>query len=456
MPIEYTCCSTAGQPLFSIAQMLEGADPFFIGHRGAADVMPEHTMTAYAYGIEQVQAIEVSTCRTSDGVFICMHDLNTDRVTGVNHQISSTPWSVLQDLDVDMRGILGPNAPVVPITPLEEVLDAFAGKYVIFLEDKQGTNTTELLDLMDQYPNATETFVWKTFRDGGAAAAQARGYQVWGYLDDDDPNLAAVAAAVDMLGASTSSSDAWYQQVVAEGLPVITWPVHRRVERDRAFSNGVRGMMAANLPYLLDDEPAAQQDNFPTGVRRSGDLPYDMNDSSQPAWQPAWILADGEYVMELDFQFGVPYSLGSLGPNVGVDYALEVELRFPVAIPSASQHVGFVFGRTNDSAYRFNTGTGSGGYHMLLRGSGAFQLYRHEPNVASGTQLANTATPAPVPGEWIPFRVEVTAGQITATRLDTATSINSTDTNYRGGYVHVSRNYDNGLLDFRNVRWEAL
>lgn len=460
MSVQHVCCGS-GAPLFTVDDLV-ASDPFFIGHRGAGDVEPEHTMPAYQLGAQLLQAIEVSTSRASDGVFVTMHDTNTLRTTGVSHVISATPWDpTLSELDVDMRELLGPETPLTPIPQLVDVLNFWAGRIVVFVEDKQGLSTTALLDLFDTYTNSTETIVWKTYRTGGSAEARARGYKVWGYLDDDDPNLAAVSAASDYLGVSVTGSDAWISTVVAEGKPVIAWPVRRRSERDRMLDLGVQGMMAPNLPYVLDELNHAPpfeggfRDDFPSGRRTTGDLPWDTNDNAT-VWQPSWQLVDGEYVIELDHIFGQGYMLGSLCPTPSFDYVIEAELRFPAAIPTATQHVGLAFGRAGDDRYRFGAITPLGGYHLLLRGNGQFQLYRHDPDISAGTQLATANAAAPTVGAWVPIRVEVTAVGITATRLDTGTVIGTANTQYRGWYVHLLRNYDGGRLQFRNVSWTPL
>src|SRR5690606_29414721 len=143
-------------------------------------------------------------------------------------------------------------------------------------------------------------------------------YQVWGYLDDDDPQLDAVASAVDMLGVATTGSDAWVQQVVAKGLPTIAWPIHRRSERDRLVGLGVQGMMTAGLPYVRSATPqgtadgAGFRDAFATGLRMPGDLPWNVQTWG---WMPHWVDVGGELVIQLDRQFGHAYMVGSICPT---------------------------------------------------------------------------------------------------------------------------------------------
>ena len=68
---------------FTVASLL-AAPSFFVAHRGSGDNWPEHTMRAYkGSAAAGLKAIEVSVSATSDGVLVCHHDLNTQRVTGI-------------------------------------------------------------------------------------------------------------------------------------------------------------------------------------------------------------------------------------------------------------------------------------------------------------------------------------------------------------------------------------
>jgi len=59
-------------------------DQTVIAHRGASGYLPEHTLEAYAMAYAQgADYIEPDLVRTSDGVFICLHDIHLEGTTNV-------------------------------------------------------------------------------------------------------------------------------------------------------------------------------------------------------------------------------------------------------------------------------------------------------------------------------------------------------------------------------------
>ena len=233
-------------------------------------------MTAYRESANAgAMALEISVSATSDGKLVCHHDLSTERTTGRKLVIGDSTYAELSELRVDARAWLGPKAVQEKIPLLKDVLDAFAATHVLFIDDKQGTNTTALLDLMDTYPESRSHFIWKQ----SAEAAQIdtvskRGYSSWGYFTVEQLDLVAQRASkFTFLGVHHSASDADVAKVVATGKPVICWEVHTRELRDRLLALGVSGLMCANLPYLATDEPVATSDSFGDGMRAAGDLP---------------------------------------------------------------------------------------------------------------------------------------------------------------------------------------
>src|SRR5699024_9781688 len=132
------------------------------------------------------QAIEISVHMSADGVFVCHHDTNLKRMTGVDREIATVTYRELTQIKNDARSWLGPAAEPQPIPALRDVLDQFAAKYVMFIEDKTGSHARELLNLLDSYPNPTKHFVWKqTAASEQFKLARQRGYKVWGYFIDN-------------------------------------------------------------------------------------------------------------------------------------------------------------------------------------------------------------------------------------------------------------------------------
>ena len=64
-------------------------DPLIIAHRGASSEAPENSLASYRLAWEQkADAIEIDLRKTKDGIFICAHDNNFNRVSSSKKNIS--------------------------------------------------------------------------------------------------------------------------------------------------------------------------------------------------------------------------------------------------------------------------------------------------------------------------------------------------------------------------------
>ncbi|MBG0738338.1 hypothetical protein IV500_02690 [Paeniglutamicibacter antarcticus] len=429
--------------------------PFYIAHRGSMDNWPEHTAEAYsqslAYGSK---AIEISVSATSDGQLVCHHDLNTLRMTGKSLTIADAPYSALADLQNDARLWLGPNSLLLPIPLLKDVLDAGAKDHVVFIEDKQGTNTAALLDLMDTYPDATDHFVWKqSAMAEHHLEAAARGYTTWGYFTEDDfksvegSALNGIASDFDLLGIYHTATDQIIKKLVNTGKPVICWEVHTRWMRDRLKTLGVRGIMCANIPYVTTETARSKTDGFATGIRGFGDLPWALAWTHQPTILPQMSS------ISLDHGDKSSYCMGSMCPITADNYSLEFEMRWPESGPRNLDHAGVAFGQRDDSPYRIQEPGAVGGYHVVLRSDGGLELFGRQSGSEYGYSLGAAATEPPVNGVWMRFRIEITPTTIRCSRLDgKGATISANSDVYRGGYFSLNRNYyDFPPVEFRGI-----
>lgn len=439
-------------PVHTVASLF-AQDRFLVAHRGSGDNWPEHTMQAYAQSAQLgVSALEVSVNSTRDGVLVCHHDQGTLRSTGLDRKIAELDYAELGGLRVDARAWLGPATPLEPIPKLREVLDRFAASHVIFIEDKQGTNTDSLLDLMDSYPDSTEHFVWKQPASAlQVKAAAKRGYKTWGYfMPDAIPRLAELADRFDYLGVFYTSDDATISRVVAYGKPVLCWEIHTRAARDRVTGLGVQGLMCSNVPYLMSSEAAETRDRFSTGTRAAGDLPWTI----EKGWnaQPVIDAASASVLLASDQNFS--YRLGSMGPIKREVHTLAFEMCWPTELPSDQLHAGIAFGQQDDTPYRVLVPSTVGGYHLIIRPGGELVLYRRDPGTPAGTRLQSIMTAPVRAGEWIRFAVEVTPASVRFSRLDGAGWSGMTmDREYRGGYFSLCKDYPDPVpVQFRNIR----
>ncbi|MFD5069134.1 glycerophosphodiester phosphodiesterase [Streptomyces sp. NPDC058369] len=431
-------------------------NPFYIAHRGSGMEYPEHTMAAYEAALTGgVQAIEVSAGITADGIPVCIHDSTLDRTTTGTGPLSNVPYATLiNTVQVNVSSILGQGWKPQPFATLRDVFDRFFGRVVIFLEPKSNEAVPVIQKfLQDYYPNANQYVVWKNyFSNPSFALMKSRGFTTWGYVDagTTDAQMAAVDSNIDIWGVPANMTDARKAEVVAKGKPVICWEVHRRSQRDKLVGLGVRGMMAAQYKWLTTNYQILKHDNWVSCVKAPGDM--------------GRIYYDGTRDMKYDGDGWVHFDVLSEAAMIGScsipsfpanGYRMTFDMKYDGAVPS-QEHAGVAFGKPDDSPYRFSQVNDSGGYHMLLRGSGSLELYSHAPGVTSGTQLAIAASTPPVAGQVMSFQVDVTPTQVKITRTDVTpnVTVSSTNTTYRGGYVHISGGSISNLAN--KPRWRNL
>lgn len=443
---------TRRAPPYTIDDLL-AQDSFVIAHRGSGDNWPEHTMDAYRGATAAgAMAIEVSVHATKDGVLVCHHDENTKRMTGVDLAIAVTTWAELSRLRNDARNWLGPATALAPIPLLSDVLDAFADTHVLFVEDKTGTHAREVLDAIAANSDAQQRVVWKQHVGGpNLKAATDRGLRTWGYFTTNELDVFdQYQDRFDLLGLIREADDDAFRRFVASGKPVISWEVHRRSDLARLQRLGVRGMMCSNYPYVATTDAAITQDQFGTGRRSAGDLPYVIGGS----WvtQPQWLMEDS--ALRLQHPTNTSYVLGSLSPVERDSYSLRWSLRWPSTLPEATQHAGIAFGQETDAVYRPTVPSTVGGYHVILRANGQVGVYRRDPGQAAGTLLADFRSAVPKPGQWVSLNIDVTRTTLIIYRDgESAWTASAKDDVYRGGYVSLCKNYPGAIpVDFKGVR----
>lgn len=436
---------------FTIAALL-AAPSFFVAHRGSGDNWPEHTMLAYTQAAAAgMKALEVSVSSTADGVLVCHHDLNTERLTGVDLTIARASYAALETLRNDARGWLGPAAPLEPIPLLEDVLRAFLPSRVIFLEDKQGTNADEILELLESYPGAREHVVWKQPASSrGHALARARGYTTWGYVTTPDfGNLPALIPKVDLLGVHYVAPAAVVRELVGSGKPVAAWEVRRRSDHARLKALGVRGFVCSNIVHVLHLEDRRSEDGFEAGLRGAGDLPW----RSDAAWKERPVFDRG--AVRLSSAGMASYLMGSMGGLSGPNRELEFELRWPESLPAHPGGAGVSFGQDDDAPYLGEANSAASGYQLEIGTNGTLTLSRKDRGRTGTKVLAVAEGPLPVPGEWTRLVLSVTPHKISVRRPDQESGgqpVESADTAYGGGWFSLLKNYDGGPpVEFRNV-----
>lgn len=400
-----------------------------VAHRGSGDNWPEHTLTAYLNAtISGADAIEISVRSTSDGVLVCHHDADTRRVTGVEGEVAALTFAQLRERPVDARRWLGGATAPEPISPVVDVLAALPEDALVFIEDKDGTNTMQLLEILDSQPRSTERFVWKQWAFAKQVeSARSRGYRSWGYLTSDTLGRVEEAFTMhDALGVPVGAADEDISRLVDTGKPVMAWEVHTRSERRRLRSLGVTGLMCSNVPYVLEKAKPATSDSFSSGRRPAGDLPANYLEgwASQPPLQPrepSLILSGGA---------SPRYLLGSLCPVAAGDFELTFTVGWEAAPDGAHSRAGVAFGLVDDSPYHPRQPNAAGAYQAFLNSDGRVALAYQ---AAAWSASENLTTLDRVSTGEVEITVTVEKQKISISADGNYSSVNHMDA--RGGYL---------------------
>lgn len=254
-----TGCSTVTQaPIGTVAGLLDHS-PFYIAHRGGGDNWPE--MTRYAYDqaarLPDVRALEISVCRSADGILVCSHDPTTLRMTGVDLTIGQQPWSVLSGLQVTAAYTRDPSQPEQPLSRFDEVIERHIDRLVVFVEPKTPEAVGPLMDRMAALGHP-DRVVWKQpVNQPNFRTAKDHGFGTWGYVLNErghqGERLEKFAATdeIDLLGAQRTQPEALVRKVMdAAGRhdkKVVMWPIRNVAHRDYALSLGCAGLMTSNV-----------------------------------------------------------------------------------------------------------------------------------------------------------------------------------------------------------------
>lgn len=222
--------------------------PMYVAHRGGSADWPECTAYAYSKAVAWgCDALEVPVWRSSDGVWVASHNRSTLAVTGVDKDIPSTTWADLSALRTTNGGW--------PLARLGDILDAYAGDHVIFVENKQDTNMGVFLDFLDAHGGPRQIVV-KYFCNAATGPSpglsRARGYRAWGYYYQGDvPSLPTTAAAYELLGMDYTADQASWNAALSYGKPVLGHIIDSAAAATTAFGKGASGLMTAKVTQVI-------------------------------------------------------------------------------------------------------------------------------------------------------------------------------------------------------------
>ena len=415
-------------------------DTYFLGHRGAAAVMPEHSLPGYLQVLDWgVPALEISTGVSSDGAVFCMHDNSLDRTTTEKGLLADTPASQIDQAKLRVPrlgpGWLGDNMPPVP--RLLDVLERIDRRAILCIEAKSSRALEPMLDILTTLGLMDSIFLKAPVGSYMTERARQENVPVFAYLGSPEDvtraNLAIAKKTLtdprDVLVVPTRMKGKLMPadllaQVKAAAKTVWVYSTHRRCEVDYYRKAGVEGFVASNAGYASGAVKPTADSTWENGRLSTGLMTRDPYSESQAlTWQPPAI------------QFGVDslptyITLGDVSPIASVAQS---------TIEIAYQHVDAVgvglevFVCTADDENPAVVAPTSG-YRILADAEGVVGLAAAgEPDKWLGR------TNAAVPAAGVPrtLRVRFDGGRVDVD-LDGA-QLSVADDRWRGGYLHLGR-----------------
>jgi hypothetical protein len=436
--------------------------PYFIAHRGAGDVAPEHTLPSYRTAIDWgAAAIEISVVRSADNEIYCLHDLTLDRTTTGSGPAAQQASSTLDNTRVTVPRLgprwVGANMPLMP--RLTDVLAAIGGQAVLCLEAKDDSAYPRMTEIIEK-SGLKDTVMIKLPGTNTARLEMAKkaDYPIFAYLGS--PEIA-TADAIHKLGRlldpkrdalvlpTRSGRDLFpsvlIRRAVNTGVPVWLFPVHRRYEVQHFALLGVQGMVSPDISYLTTAQPARTSDSWADGAISAGELTRDpYSDSYGLHWEDQGVIG-------LDAPNRAAFvTLGQLCPIAEKSYRLMFDASFDPLPTDTWQNLSVAFGHADDRYYEHRLAQ-SDGYHAMVRADGRMAIYAHVQGEPNGESLTASQQSTPFKnGLWTRLILDVTPTTIRLTR-DDGNFVEAKDDRFRGGYLHIGRSGTDGKLKIRNL-----
>lgn len=244
----------------TVADML--ATPGFTwAHRGGSASYPEMSLFAYTQSVVRGYGVfEVSLARTSDGVWFGLHDQTTDRTSGGTYgNASAQTWAQIQA----QQNIIGPGGPQ-PYMRWEEIVAAYGETHIFVIDPKYtlGSYRTEFLNMVSNDLNTNRVIIKYTGPGSNATAlstaAQALGFQTWGYFYAEDAsaaqggngNLQTWGPFWTLIGMAYGASQAIWDEAIALGKPVIGHIAPDQAAYNTAMSKGAVGVQVSGVAVV--------------------------------------------------------------------------------------------------------------------------------------------------------------------------------------------------------------
>lgn len=231
----------------SAASMINQPPPFYVAHRGGSGDWPEESMRAYTNAVAWgAGALEVSANRTSDGVWVCVHDADLTRTSpgAPSVPVAEMTWAEVQQYTNQGE----------PYARLEEVLEAYGQTHVLLLDPKYGGWDMDgfLGVILDYMPADRAVIKFFYTATDVAQAAHARGLLTWGYYYQASAgDIPTTHGPWDVLGMDYTADQAAWDLAKATGKKVIGHIVPDASAAAVALGKGADGLMVAGVRDVI-------------------------------------------------------------------------------------------------------------------------------------------------------------------------------------------------------------
>ncbi len=435
--------------------------PYYIGHRGAGGVVPEHTIPSYLQALQWgADCIEISVVLSADRVLYCLHDLTLDRTTTMTGVVRSMPSAELDKTKVAVPRLgprwTGANMPAMP--RLADVLTEVGGKAVLCIEPKDDDAYPPLMEMIAARKLENSVIIKLDASSPRIEMAKGSGFPVFAYLGNAQAatvqGVTALAKRLDprrdvlVLPARDGHKlmpPKVFQTAVGTGVPTWVFPVHRRSEAKYFSLLGVQGLVTPSIGYLSAELPPVRSDNWAAGELSPGEL---TRDPYSNAFAISWVEEAAITIQTPGRQAFV--TLAQFSPIQAASYRIAFDLRFNPLPSDTWQHASISFCHADDSYYEHRLGADDG-YHALLRADGTMGLYAHTAGEQNGQELAKSKQSTPMkPGVWARVTLDVTPTGFQWAR-DDGTTLAANDQRFRGGYFHIGSSATDGAIQLRNL-----
>lgn len=426
-------------------KLSEIAKPWYICHRGGANIHPENTLKAYEGCLSMnLFLLELDVQHLSDGVLGVMHDDTMNRTTDKSGYVKNYSSMGFSNAGIDV--LPGWNGVKPPL--LEEVLSRFGNNAIYIIESKDKQSSQDIVNALKRY-RLEEYSMVTSFSLSDLQTVNTEDIPLMLATDTEDPQTI-INAGIDYVGVSTNATDNYINSCINAGLEVIVYTVNRRYERDHYLNLGVSGFFSDDPLYVKGNSPVLAVDPFGEQVFTHGMFSPKRNIPTYNGGNRGTFVSPDKFGWpdsdEVDYMND--FSLQGWAGDLPSTFTLTAKMTLQKSV-SSTYWGSIAFCTVNDIWTDTSETTVSSGYHLLLRENGSLQLYRRDEG--AGLLLEEIATTSLSNGQVAELQIQVTTTDIIITRVDTSDSFTVSDATYRKGYMHLGRRVSGILFNDINI-----